>query len=180
VVSVPPARWPKLNDQGTTYSFATEREMAMNKIRGALLICLSHGYTSVVIGDFGLGAGARNPPLELAELWREAFLWDPDIRGRFEWVAFVFEDQGQSTTKLILDDLAKKTSKSSSSKGKGSKSSSSKSSSSKSGSSSSSSSNDNCPTDMEIFAQVFAPSEVSRVANRPDPRYAIGMITSPQ
>lgn len=177
VISVPPTRWPKLKDYGTKYSFAEEREMIAEKIRGALRICLYNGYDRIVIGDFGLGNGYRNPPQELAEIWRDIFLFDPAIRGQFAYVIFVFEDPSQSTTKAILDETARKESKS---KSKSSSSSSSRhkshGSSSSSGSGSSRSSS-GMPTDLDIFQHVFAPSEIQRVVSEPDPRYGLAMIT---
>ncbi|XXH01988.1 hypothetical protein Hte_008352 [Hypoxylon texense] len=189
VVSVPAARWPKLSgQQGQKYAFPLEREMVRNKMRAALRICVYYEHRAVVVGDFGLGNAHRNPPQELAELWRDVFLYDPDIRGRFDYVAFVFEDRHQSTARLILDDIAKKSkgghghhhggsgSGGSSSKGKSKASSSSSSSSGSSGSGSGSGAA--APTDFEIFARVFDPSEIQNVLGRPDPRYGISMLTS--
>ena len=170
MVSVPPARWPKLTQNGTKYSFSSEREIVKDKLRGALRICAASGYESVVIGDFGLGNGYRNPPQELAELWREVLLYDPDLRGRIRHVAFVFEDTTQSTAQLILDDLAKKSK--SSSHGSSSKSKSSK---SKSSTSSGGSSGD-CPTDYAIFAHVFKNEEIQRVLTQPDYRYDLNNL----
>ncbi|KAK5654310.1 hypothetical protein OQA88_7488 [Cercophora sp. LCS_1] len=174
VISVPPARWPKLTNNGTKYSFAAERDMVKEKLRGALRICIFNGFTSIVIGDFGLGNGYRNPPQELAELWREVFLYDPDTRGRIRHVAFVFEDDRQSTTQLILDDLAKK-SKNGGSGGASSKSKSKSRSSSSSGSSSSSSV-PGAPSDFEIFHHVFSDAEIQRVLSEPDSRYGLGNL----
>ena len=171
VVSVPPARWPKLTQNGTKYSFASEREMVKDKIRGALRICAYTEYASVVIGDYGLGNGYRNPPQELAELWREVLLYDPDLRGRIRHVAFVFEDPSQSTTQLILDDLAKKSKNGSSGSSSKSKSKS-KSSSAGVGSSSSSS----APTDYQIFAHIFNNDEIQRVLSQPDSRYGLSNL----
>lgn len=177
MVSVPPARWPKLTNNGTKYSFASERDIVKDKLRCALRICVYNNYTSIVIGDFGLGNGYRNPPQELAELWREVFLYDPELRGRIRHVAFVFEDEFQSTSQLILDDLAKK-SKSGSSNGSSSKSKGKSRSSSSSGSSSSSSSSSNpsCPSDFQIFRHVFSESEIQRVLSVPDERYGLGNL----
>lgn len=176
VVSVAPARWPKLSHSGTKYSFAEERDLVKTKLRAALRICLYNGYRYVVVGDWGLGNGCRNPPQEMAELWREVFLYDPELRGQFLFAAFVFEDKRQSTTRFILEDIAKK-SKSGSSKSKdsGSK--------KKSGSSSSSSSISSLSvgdvvTDYDIFRRVFEGGEIERVMSQPDPRYKLGTITS--
>jgi len=154
VVSVHPTRWPKLTQNGTKYSFANERELVKDKLRGALRICAYARYTAVVIGDFGLGNGYRNPPQELAELWREIFLYDPDLRGRLRSVAFVFEDPNQSTSRLILEDLAKKSK----------------------GSSGSSSSGAASVTDYDIFSRVFDPTEVQRVLAQPDSRYGLNTL----
>ncbi|KAH8175006.1 mitochondrial chaperone BCS1 [Sarocladium implicatum] len=168
VVSVPPTRWPKLKDHGSKYSFSEERAMIRDKIRGALRICLYNNYDRVVIGDFGLGNGHRNPPQELAEIWRDVFLFDPDLRGQFVYVIFAFEDPNQSTTRLILDEIAKKESKSSSrGKSRGSDS-----------SSSSSKSHSNSPSDRAIFEYIFSEAEIERALREPDPRYKLDMITS--
>ncbi|WKT49102.1 protein of unknown function DUF2263 [Fusarium oxysporum f. sp. vasinfectum] len=154
VVSVPPTRWPKLKDNGLKYSFAEEREMTRDKLRGALRICLYNGYDRVVIGDFGLGNGYRNPPQELAELWRD-----------FAYVVFVFEDPLQSTMRHIMDEITKKENKGKSRTGSSS-------------SSGSSKSHSNAPADREIFEHVFSASEVDRVLRQPDPRYGLNMITT--
>ncbi|TEA12879.1 hypothetical protein C8034_v005485 [Colletotrichum sidae] len=177
VVSMPPTRWPKLTDMGRKYSFSTERELVRNKMRAALRICVFNGYNHVVIGDFGLGNGYRNPPKELAELWREVFLYDPELRGQFLAVMFAFEDDRQCTSKCILDDIAKK------SKGSGGSSSKSKSKSSSSSSSgpggtgsSGGGSSSGHKSDFKIFSDIFAPGEIARVRSQPDPRYAFSSI----
>ncbi|KAK0612655.1 hypothetical protein B0T17DRAFT_460437, partial [Bombardia bombarda] len=157
VVSMPPMRWPRLTPDGTKYSFANEREMVKDKLRAALRICVYADFANVVIGDFGLGNLSRNPPQELAELWREVLLYDPDLRGRLRSVSFVFEDERQCTHQLILDEIAKKSK------------------------SSSSSSSVNLPpptpsihpTDYQIFSGVFDINEVHRVLSQPDSRYGL-------
>ncbi|CAK7213942.1 hypothetical protein SCUCBS95973_001970 [Sporothrix curviconia] len=173
VCSVTPVRWPKLTNMGTKYSFDEERDMIKHQMRAAFQICVSRGYSTVVIGDFGLGNGFRNPPQEMAELWREMFLWDMDLRGRVQSVAFVFEDVEQSTTKVILDDLSKKSRHG----GEGSRGNSSSSSSS---SLSSSSSSTSYPTDFDIFQYVFSEDQINRAMHEPDPRYDLGTLMSPQ
>lgn len=156
---------------GHKYSFTEERQLVQNKIRSALRVCAFYQFHHVVIGDFGLGNGYRNPPRELAELWREVLLYDTDLRGQFEAIMFVFEDETQSTMKLIHDDMAKK-SKAGSTSSKSRSKSISTSSSSSTGSSSSSSHK----SDFRIFSEVFDPAEVARVRGQPDPRYAFSTI----
>jgi uncharacterized protein (TIGR02452 family) len=178
VISTAPIRWPKLRDNGSKYSFSEERDMMREKMRGALRICLYNDYDRVVIGDFGLGNGSRNPPQEVAEMWRDVLLFDPDLRGQFAYVVFVFEEPAQSTMRFILEDLARKEHKRESTKGssKGSSKGKSRSESHSSGSLLRKSSS--VPTDMEIFAHIFDSREVGRVLSQPDPRYALNMITT--
>lgn len=188
VVSVPPTRWPKLKEFGTKYSFSQERDMIKDQIRGALRICLYNNYDRVVIGDFGLGNNHRNPPQEMAEMWRDIFLFDPEIRGQFAYVIFAFDDPHQSTSQLILSELLKKELRSSDGGGGGGGSSSGRSKHASSSSSSSASSAETisylqhqltvCPTDMNIFLATFDSDEITRVLSQPDPRYALGMITT--
>ncbi|GAO14950.1 uncharacterized protein UV8b_05119 [Ustilaginoidea virens] len=171
VVSVPPTRWPKLKENGTMYSFADERDMMKDKIRGALRICLYNNYDRVVVGDFGLGNSCRNPPREVAEIWRDIFLFDPDLRGQFAYVVFAFEDASQSTTRSIRDEMARKDKRrdgatwslrmhhaASTTTGRGLA--------------------PTAPTDMVIFQAVLEPLEIERVLRAPDPRYGLDMITS--
>ncbi|KAK2590201.1 hypothetical protein QQS21_012117 [Conoideocrella luteorostrata] len=172
VVSVPPARWPKLKESGTMYSFAEERDMMKEKIRGALRICLYNNYDRVVIGDFGLGNSCRNPPQEVAQIWRDVLLFDPDLRGQFTYVVFSFEDPAQSTTRFIWDEMARKDKKGGGSGKAKSRAESSASAGLSRGASS------NAPTDMAVFQFIFNPSEIERVLRAPDPRYGLDMITS--
>lgn len=173
VISVPPTRWPKLTDGGKRYSFAEERQLMQNKMRAALRICAYQQFKYVVIGDFGLGNGYRNPPRELAEMWRELLLWDPELRSQFKRIAFVFEDEKQSTTKHIQEDIAKKSKSASSSSKSRSKSISSASSSSSHSSSGLSSSH---RSDLKVFKDVFDENEVARVRQQVDPRYGFATI----
>lgn len=169
MVSVVPVRWPKLRANGTCYSFEKEYDLAKAKLRAALTICVYNDIRTVVIGDFSLGL-SRNPPQLMAEMWREVLLWDPNLRGRIENVAFVFEDRTQSTMKLIMDDAAKKNRSS----GSGSSSSSS----SKAKSKASSDTTGFYPKDYEIFARVFSDAEVTRVLTQPDSRMGVNSIVS--
>lgn len=109
-----------------------------DKIRTALRIAVYYGYPNLCIGSFGLGPGFRNPPEEVATMWKDAFLKDSEFVGHFHDVVFAFEPECA-------------TSSSGSSKSSASKSAS-KSSSSKSASSSS--------RDIDIFRDVFNPSKI--------------------
>ncbi|KXJ90320.1 hypothetical protein Micbo1qcDRAFT_149230 [Microdochium bolleyi] len=179
IISVPAVRWPKLSHMGSTYAFEVEKELMRDKMRGALRMCNWENHDYIVIADFGLGNSHRNPPMELAQMWRDIFLYDPDIRGYFKHVAFVFEDIHQSTSRLIIDDLAKKTKGGSSSSGGSSSRSKSKvHHGSSSGGGSGSNSGAAHPTDFEIFETIFAADSIRDILTRPDPRYGISMLTS--
>ena len=111
-----------------------------DKIRTALRIAIWYGYYNLCIGNFGLGPGFKNPPEEVATMWKDAFLKETEFRGHFQDIVFAFEPpEGAS---------------SSSSSSKASSKSSSKASTSKSSSSSSSSSS----SDLDIFRHVFKPA----------------------
>ncbi|KAG6022567.1 hypothetical protein E4U41_002232 [Claviceps citrina] len=174
VVSVPPTRWPKLKENGTMYSFAAERDMMREKVRGALRICLYNNYDRVVIGDFGLGNGCRNPPQEVAAIWRDVLLFDPELRGQFAYVIFAFEDPTQSTIRCIWDEVARKDKKASGSKGRSTAATSTSTGSAGAGGGGLI---PGTPTDLAIFQAFFDPSEIERVLREPDPRYGLDMIT---
>ncbi|KAG6123069.1 hypothetical protein E4U14_000021 [Claviceps sp. LM454 group G7] len=108
VVSVTPGRLPRVKENGNMYLSKMEKTRMTEKIAGALRICLYHDYNRVVVGDFGLGNGCRNPPEELAEIWRDLLLFHPDLRGQFVYVVFAFEDPRQSTTQCIWEEEARK------------------------------------------------------------------------
>ncbi|KAL1876369.1 hypothetical protein VTK73DRAFT_9438 [Phialemonium thermophilum] len=191
VCSVPPVRGPKLTENGTKYSFETEREVMKMKLRGALRACAYHmgsggadcaaaaEVSVVLVGDFGLGSTYRNPPQELAELWRDVFLYDPDIRGRIRQAAFVFDDPERSTAQLILADLNKKNKNSAGhyeSSGKGKTAPNKQSAWSSSSIASASSSvygGSGYLSDFEIFRRVFDSREVRRVMGERDSRYGL-------
>ncbi|RDA91847.1 hypothetical protein CP533_3687 [Ophiocordyceps camponoti-saundersi (nom. inval.)] len=172
VVSVPPTRWPKLNQNGSRYSFDEERDMMRRKMRGALGICLYHNYDRVVIGDFGLGNSCRNPPQEVAEIWRDLLLFDPDLRGRFAYVVFAFDDAEQSTTRMILNEIARRDRSVSGQSREARAAAASTSSLSPAGARAGD------PTDISIFQRVFDDAEIERVLSATDPRYDLNMITS--
>lgn len=172
-----PVRWPKLRANGTAYSFDDEYNLAKAKLRAALTICVYNDIRSVVIGDFGLGS-YRNPPQAMAEMWRDVLLWDPSLRGRIDSVAFVFDDRSQSTVKIILDDVAKKSRSGGASSSSSGSSSSSKSKGKAPSHSSSSSSAGMYPTDYDIFEHVFSTAEVNRVMTQSDTRMGLQNIVS--
>ncbi|KAG6047430.1 hypothetical protein E4U39_000483 [Claviceps sp. Clav50 group G5] len=113
VVSVPPLRKPRVIGNGSLsrvigngsslYTYEKDKSFMREKLSGALRVCLDHRYDRVVIGDFGLGDGFNNPPQELAEVWRDLLLFDPNLRGQFQYVVFAFPDPTQNTTELHRD-----------------------------------------------------------------------------
>ncbi|KAG5959984.1 hypothetical protein E4U57_000340 [Claviceps arundinis] len=157
VVSVPPVRKPDVTAQGL-YSRGKDKSTMREKISRALHVCLDHEYDRAVIGDFGLGDGFLNPPQELAEIWRDLLLFDPNLRGQFRSVHFIFTDPLQSTTQCHRDELqrineyewarrrAKEDPASASTRQRAEP-----------------LSSQRAPTDMEVFEAVFHPDEIKRV-----------------
>jgi hypothetical protein len=144
VISVCPVKRPKLDSSGKKYSFKQEKELMREKIYTALRIAKYNGHTRLCIGTFGLGPGFRNPPEEVAIMWRDALLKDPEFVGSFQDVVFSFE----APEGVVAVSSSSSTSRHSSSK-----------SSSKS-SSSSSSSKSSVAADLEIFQHVFKPAVI--------------------
>jgi hypothetical protein len=149
-----------LDSAGVKYSFTQEKELMRDKIRTALRIAIYYGHHNLVIGNFGLGPGFRNPPEEVAKMWRDAFLKDPEFQGHFEDIIFAFEDsEGPGT---ISSSSSKNSSKSSSSK-------------------SSSSSKNSAASDLEIFKHVFTPMNIHKAYNPiPDVMYKVKWESSYQ
>jgi len=145
VISVCPVKRPKLDSAGAKYSFSQEKELMRDKIRTALRIAVYYGHHNLVIGAFGLGPGFRNPPEEVAKMWRDAFIKDPEFQGHFQDIIFAFEDpEGPgAATSSSSKSSSKTSSKSSSSK-----------------SSSSSSSKSCAASDLAIFKHVFKPMNI--------------------
>lgn len=112
------------------------------KIRTTLRIAIFYKYFNIVIGTFGLGPGFRNPPEEVASMWRDAFLKDPEFQHQFQDVVFAFQDpEGPNAS----SPSSSKSSKSSSSK-------------------SSSKSSSTATSDLEIFKHVFNPANIHGVS----------------
>jgi hypothetical protein len=134
IISVCPVKRPKLDSSGKKYSFKQEKELMKDKIRTALRIAIYYGYPNLCIGNFGLGPGFRNPPEEVATMWKDAFLRDSEFVGHFHDVVFAFEPEG-----LLTSSSSKHTSKSSKSSTKGASSS---------------------VRDIDVFRDVFSPSKI--------------------
>jgi hypothetical protein len=145
---------PKLDSTGKKYSFKQERDLMRDKIRTALRIAIYFGYERLCIGTFGLGPGFRNPVEEVALLWRETIINEPEFKGQFRDIVFAFEaPEGPEHA----EKAAKATSSKSKEKEKSSKSSSSSSSSS---SSASKQVKSTVSADLEVFRYLFKPAVI--------------------
>ncbi|KAG6047437.1 hypothetical protein E4U39_000490 [Claviceps sp. Clav50 group G5] len=158
VVLVSPVLRPRGKRNGSLYLYEEDRFAMEAKIRGALRVCLYHKYDRVVIGDFGLGDGYHNPPRAVAEIWRDLFLFDPDLCGQFKSVDFAFVDPMQSTTQWFQDERQKQneTDRARRAAEQGTTSISTR----------HADSSQLAPTDMAIFESVFDETEIKRVLER--------------
>lgn len=91
VISVAPVRGPRLNESGTSYSFIEERELMKDKMRTVLRIAAQCNHDKLVIGAFGLGPLFKNPPREVAEMWRSLLYEEFEFIGVFSDVAFAID-----------------------------------------------------------------------------------------
>jgi hypothetical protein len=91
VISVAPVRRPKLDETGTRYSFAQEKELMREKMRAVLRIASYCGHRNLVLGAFGLGPIFRNPAGEVARMWRKLLFEDDEFNGVFQDVVFAID-----------------------------------------------------------------------------------------
>ncbi|PSN62910.1 hypothetical protein BS50DRAFT_132453 [Corynespora cassiicola Philippines] len=91
VISVAPVRRPKLDETGTRYSFAEEKEVMKDKMRAVLRIAMYWGHRNLVMGAFGVGPIFRNPAGEVAKMWRRLLFDEEEFRGFFTDVVFAIE-----------------------------------------------------------------------------------------
>ncbi|KAF2835925.1 hypothetical protein M501DRAFT_1007747 [Patellaria atrata CBS 101060] len=98
VISVAPVRRPKLDETGTKYSFAQERELMLEKMRTVLRIAAAYGHKDLCLGAFGLGPVFRNPVREVAGMWRMLLFSEAEFVGAFSNVVFAIESHQSSPT----------------------------------------------------------------------------------
>ncbi|RKF58904.1 hypothetical protein OnM2_064024 [Erysiphe neolycopersici] len=143
IISVCPPKRPKLDSSGKKYSFHQERDIMREKIYIALRIAIWYRHTRLCIGTFGLGNGFGNPTEEVAKLWRDAILYNPEFVGHFKDVVFSFESpegpaaNEQSSCRGASSSRSRAVNQSRS----------------------------NTSSDLEIFRQVFKPSNIHNAFN---------------
>lgn len=91
VISVAPVRRPKLDESGTKYSFAAEKELMREKMRAVLRIASYCGHRNLVLGAFGLGPIFKNPATEVARMWRTLLFEDDEFFGVFQDIVFAID-----------------------------------------------------------------------------------------
>jgi uncharacterized protein (TIGR02452 family) len=84
-------RRPKLDESGTKYSFAQEKELMKEKLRSVLRIASYCGHKNLVLGAFGLGPIFRNPATEVARMWRKLLFEEEEFHGAFQDVVFAID-----------------------------------------------------------------------------------------
>ncbi|KAI1004994.1 hypothetical protein K3495_g3228 [Podosphaera aphanis] len=145
IISVCPVKRPRLDPSGR-YAFEQEREQMREKIHSALRIAVWYKYNRLCIGNFGLGHGFSNPTEEVAMLWRDAFLKNPEFVGHFQDIVFAFAapdaptSRNSSTSSKAAPTLNPFSEPSSSA--------------------SSSSSNTGIAHDLAVFRHVFKPANI--------------------
>jgi uncharacterized protein (TIGR02452 family) len=94
VISVTPMRRPKLDSTKELYAFKEEKEMMRDKLRSVLRIASNHGHRDICLGSFGTGSVWRNPPKEVAEMWKDLLFDDQEFTGLFKNIIFAFPESG--------------------------------------------------------------------------------------
>ncbi|KAL8932608.1 MAG: hypothetical protein Q9211_006221, partial [Gyalolechia sp. 1 TL-2023] len=104
VISVAPNRRPKLDETGMDYSFDVEREQMKKKMRSVLRIAAHHRHRDICMGAFGVGPGFRNPPAQIASMWRSLLFDEAEFNGVFSNVVFAIEKSSDTTSRDGLKD----------------------------------------------------------------------------
>lgn len=97
VISVAPVRRPKLDETGSRYSFAAEKELMKEKMRAVLRIASYCGHRNLVLDAFGLGPIFRNPSAEVARIWRKLLFEEEEFHGAFQNVVFAIDSSMMGT-----------------------------------------------------------------------------------
>ncbi|KAL8828098.1 MAG: hypothetical protein Q9170_006747 [Blastenia crenularia] len=111
IISVAPIRRPKLDETGTDYSFDQEKDMMKEKMRSVLRIAAYHHHFDLCMGAFGVGPGFRNPPSQIASMWRSLLFEEAEFCGVFANVVFAIENTSSDSTskdRLTDHDIFKK------------------------------------------------------------------------
>ncbi|KAL9041841.1 MAG: hypothetical protein Q9180_001014 [Flavoplaca navasiana] len=109
VISIAPIKRPKLDESGAEYSFEVERNQMKEKMRSILRVAAMHHHVDLCMGAFGVGPGFRNPPAQVASMWRNVLFEEPEFHGVFSNVVFAIEAAAESSTQdgLAYHDIFK-------------------------------------------------------------------------
>ena len=91
VISVAPVRGPMLDGTKTRYVFPEAKQFMCSKLRTILRIAMAEGHRTICLGSFGLGPIFKNPPREVAEMWRDLLFSESEFVGQFDNVFFAFD-----------------------------------------------------------------------------------------
>jgi hypothetical protein len=65
--------------------------MMRERMQTILRLAAANGHRDLCVGSFGVGPACRNPPRQVAEIWRELLFGDEEFRGLFKNVIFAFD-----------------------------------------------------------------------------------------
>ena len=108
VISVAPVRRPKLDETGRDYSFAQEKELMKEKMRIVLRIAVAWNHRDICLGAFGAGVSFRNPPRQLALMWKELLFSESEFLGRFTNVVFAIENDPEQSSDITDYEIFKR------------------------------------------------------------------------
>jgi uncharacterized protein (TIGR02452 family) len=95
VVSVAAVYQPALSATSDTYASKQDRELMKEKMRVILRTAIKNKHRKIVLGALGCGA-FRNPPQEVARMWRDVFGEVEFSGGWWEEVVFAVLNQGNT------------------------------------------------------------------------------------
>ena len=106
VISVAPVRRPKLDESGSRYAFAQEKELMKEKMRIVLRIAVAWHHRDLCLGTFGASSSIRNPVKQLASMWRDILFSETEFQGAFTNIVFAIESSPEHAGVDAEDDYA--------------------------------------------------------------------------
>ena len=75
------------------------------KMRTVLRVAARTQHSQLCMGAFGVGPGFRNPPAQVAAMWRSILFCEKEFQGAFSNVVFAIESSAGGCPKSGLTDF---------------------------------------------------------------------------
>ena len=104
VISLAAIARPRLKSQGEEFARPEDVESTKERIRTVLRVASLEGKRNLVLAAMGCGA-FKNPPRQVAGLFRGVFGGEEEFRGRFDGIWFAVIERGGTSNYAIFKDV---------------------------------------------------------------------------